>query len=386
MADVTLSDMRDKLLTLDQVSESLAQTEPLASIHIDNDSGVKFRLADNWESALDAKADTSVVDAYMTVAGTEYQMTKGAALQAAANVGLPGVYVRKTPGALIEPQLDYHYTGGLGSTEYNALAVGDVVSAFTKPTIRPFSNLSLLERAVSAIQSQYGDDTEILADYKYGNTLARTDVRLIIPQAGRIIENTNMNDMPGGAEDEWCAGIHFSNSAIGKGFTAFDAYLFRWWCTNGATENLESVGTWSRRTNGQEDDVYAWARDAVEEVLGGMEHRFDQVQALANTNLSGNVQDVLRQLFTEYGVPVTQRAQIMEALHGIDGEITLYHVMQALTRLANDPHMSPSRVDRIMRIGGSLPTQHFDTTKARVWAEGHEAEEDSNPYEVIIGQ
>src|ERR1700710_1912556 len=168
MAEVTLEDMREKLLTLDQVSASLAQTEPLASIHIDNDSGVKFRLADNWESALDAKADTSVVDAYMTVAGTEYQMTKGAALQAAANVGLPGVYVRKTPGTLIAPQLDYHYTGGLGATEYNALAVGDTISAFTKLTIRPFCNLGLLRRAVDAIQSQHSDDTEILADYKFG--------------------------------------------------------------------------------------------------------------------------------------------------------------------------------------------------------------------------
>lgn len=385
MAQVTLNDMREKLLTLDQVNDSLAQTEPLTSIHIDNASGVKFRLAENWESVLDAKADTSTVDAYMTVGPVEYQLTKGSALQAAANVGLPGAYVRRTPGNLIEPQLDYHYTGGLGSTEFNALVVGDTLSAFTKPTIRPFSNISLLERAVDAIHSQYGADTEILADYKFSHSLAKTDIRLIVPEASRVIEDTGMTDMPSGAQDEWCAGVAFSNSLIGKGFTSFDAQMFRWWCTNGATTTLDSVGTWSRRTNGQEDDVYAWARDAVEEVLGGMEHRFDQVQQLARTPLGGNVQDVLRQLFHDYGVPVSQRAQVMEALHGVTGEITMYHVMQALTQLANDPHLSPARADRLMRIGGALPVMHFDTVKAKIWYEGHTAEEDVNPYEITVG-
>jgi hypothetical protein len=39
-----------------------------------------------------------------------------------------------------------------------------------------------------------------------------------------------------------------------------------------------------------------------------------------------------------------------------------------------------------MRIGGSLPTRHYNNLKARVWNEGHTSTEDVNPYELVIGQ
>lgn len=197
--------------------------------------------------------------------------------------------------------------------------------------------------------------------------------------------DTNMADVPTRATDNWYAGIHLSNSLVGKTQTSLEAYMFRWWCTNGATSTLDAAGTWSRRVNGQQDDVYEWARDTVEEVLGGMEYRFDQVQALAQLNVAGNTIDILREIFRNYEVPVSQRDTIQARLLEQEGTLTMYSIMQAITQVANEEDMDDRRRDRLMRIGGAIPTATFDTLKARVWREGHAADPTApNPYEVRV--
>ena len=385
MATVTLDQMRSKLLTLDQVATVLSTTEPLASQQVEpNSSKVKFSMDDGWNADLDAIAGTDEVAVMMRINGTERPMTKDAALLAAANVGLPGAYVKRTPAKLIEPHLNYWYGPALTEDKaFTALTVNDRIAAFTRPTLVPFSNMALLEAVTAGIRKQYGEDTEILADYKIRNSLLATDVRLIIPEQQHTIVNGGMTDVPSGQADLWSAGVHLSNSLIGKRQTGVETYLFRWWCTNGETSTMGDVGTWSRRTSGQDADVYVWAREAVDEILGGMEHKFAEVQALTDLSVAGNVADILRDIFIQHEVPVSQRGAITASL--LEAEtLTMYTIMNAITQTANDPDLSPDRADRMMRIGGQIPTATFDTIKAKVWAEGHEAEpEKPNPY--LIG-
>lgn len=379
---VTLDDMRGRLLTLDDVDSVVGTTEPLGSVQITPESGTSFRLLPNWNDDLDSVDLLSPVDAYMTVGSTEYQMTKEAALQAGAKFGLTSAYVRKTPAALIESHLNYWYSGGMGDTQFTGLLVGDKVAAFTRPTVVPFSNAMLLESVVDKIRQRYGADTEILADYKISHSLTQTDVRLIVPEAASTVTGGGLADVPTGEADQWSIGVHLTNSLIGKAQTSIDTYLFRWWCTNGATSTLDSVGTWSRRTDGQGDEVYLWAQQAVDEVLGGMEGAFERVQALTSLNVAGNTADVLRDIFQQYDVPVSQREAVGATL--LESEsLTMYAIMNAITQTANDPTIDPRRADRMMRIGGALPTSTFDTLKAKVWAEGHQADPTApNPYAI----
>lgn len=381
MSAVTLDQMRARLLSVEDVATLLGKTEPLGSATLTSEAKIKFNLQPGWNEDLDKVGPTETVQAFVTVNGVEYQMTKEAALAAGAQFGLTGAYARKTPAPLIESHLDYWYGGGMGDKQFNALTIGNTVAAFTRPTLTPFSNLNLLEQAVEGIQRRYGD-TEILADYKIQNTLQRTDVRLILPEEQRTITGHGMSDVPDGQADLWSPGVHITNSLIGKSQTAAEAYLFRWWCTNGATSLLDSVGTWSRRADGQGDDVYVWAAQAVDEVLGGMEHKFEEVQALTNLNVAGNTADILREIFDTYEVPVSQRETITSTM--IEAEnLTLYTVMNAITQAANGSEISPERADRLMRIGGALPTKTFDTLKAKVWAEGHTASPEApNPYAI----
>lgn len=382
MTTVTLDQMKDKLLTIEQVTQQLQKTEPLTTDYIGSESKVKFKLQADWAMGLDSLDGTEVVGAAMTINGKERQITKEAMIQAAGNFGLSAAYIKRTPAHLIEGLLNYHYSGGMGDTEFNVLSVADKVSAFTRPTLVPFSNLQLLESAMAGIQKHFGSDAEIMADYKFNNSLLQTDVRLIVPARERTMLDTNMNDVPEGQSDVWMAGLHLSNSLIGKKQTALEAYLFRWWCTNGATTTLEGVNPWSRRSDGQNEDVYDWARDSVDEILGGLEFAFDQVQALTQLNVAGNTADVLREIFRDYEVPVSQRDSIMARL--LESEnLTMYSIMQAITQVANEADMEPRRSDRLMRIGGAIPTATFDTLKAQVWREGHMADPDQpNPYEI----
>lgn len=383
MATVTLAEMESKLLTLDEALARLQQTEPLTTEVLDTDASVRFRVDPDWVHELSTASGTDVVPVAISVNGKEHRMTKEAALQAGANFGLTSSYAQKIPSTFFEGLLNYHY-GDMGSQQFNVLAVDDVVSAFTRPTLRPFSNIQLVERISEGVRDIYGPDTPIFVDSKFNNTLLKTDVRFVIPGHERVISGSGMDDVPAGEDDTWLRGIHFSNSVVGKTQTTLETYMFRWWCLNGATTTLENVGTWSRRSNGQQDDVYEWARDSVNEVLGGMEHLFDQVQALTSLSVTGNTKDVLREIFAQYEVPVSQREAIMERLLGIPN-ITMYHIMQAITGVANQVDMEDRRRDRLMRIGGALPTTTFDTLKARVWREGHSADPEMlNPYEPLV--
>lgn len=385
MSTVTLEQMKSHLLTEDQVMSKLAETEPLSVEHISSDTKIKFSLAPDWAEGIDALGTNAVLSGVqMRVNGTEREVTKAALFQAAAKFGLTAPYIKKIPANLTQGLLDYHYSGGMGQTELSMFTVNDRISAFTRPTLTPFSNLQLAEKTIEGIRQRHGSDLPIFADYKFHNDLQDTNVRFIIPTTDFVVEGGNMPDVPTGGSDVWLSGVHLRNSAVGKGQTSLESYMFRWWCTNGATTQLTDVGTWSRRVNGQQDDVYEWAREQVDEILGGMEERFTEVQALTRLNVAGNTGDILREIFSRYEVPVSQRDTIMARLLETEN-LTMYAIMNAITQVANEQDLEDRRRDRLMRIGGAIPTEQFDTLKARVWREGHSAKKDErNPYEVQV--
>lgn len=373
MTTVAFEDIQDKLLTLEQVTTKLEATEPLDTQIITPESKVRFHLEPEWNVALDGLPGTAPVGATIRINGTEHQLTKEAIFQAGSAFGLQSTYVKKTPAKLIEDHLNYWYSGGFGDKEMKTLQVGEYVSAFIKPSITPFSNLMLLDRTLAAIKSKYGSDVEVWGDYKFSNSLVGTDLRLIVPAAQREITNT------GTSADNWSAGIHISNSLSGAKMTSVEAYLFRWWCTNGCTTNFEETGLWNRRLQGQQEDVYEWARESVEEILGGLEGRFDEIQALTEINIGGQAGDVAREIMDTYSIPVSQRQQITDALLE-QPTMTMYSMMQAVTQVANRFDITPSRADTLMRIGGEIPTATFDPLKARVYAEGQAHPTAPNPY------
>ncbi len=344
----TIDQVRDKLLPLDEVQATLGLTEPLAtkSLSAVERTQVHFRLEPGWNHELDTQDGLTLVDAYLTLDHSEFQLTKDAALEATSAVGLPKAYVTRAPAGLIEPQLNWWYQEGRLPTEYKAMTIRDRIVALNKASILPFSNLQLTDAVLTGIRNKYGDG-EVLVDKKFTHSLRSTIVRIVVPEKQRVIERTGTDN------DSWSVGVEIRNSLVGEHPTSIEGYLFRYWCTNGCTDTHSSSGTWSRRA-GQGGEVYEWARSAVDGVLGGLEHSLDDVQAMADTSIQGETVDVLRDMFEQYKIPVPQRDQIINSMVD-ETNLTMYSLMQAVTSAANNPELDPVLVNRLMMVGGDLP-------------------------------
>lgn len=358
---VTVEMMRErgKLLTLDEVHKQLSTTEPVSSVGFSVGEQVRFDLMPTWNHGIETKAGTDLVDATCKIGKVEYTLTKDAVLEATSICGLPKGYSMRTPARLIEPQLNYWFREGLSGKDLKLLAVGNRGEAVTRATIQPFSNLRLLEQAVDGIHKKYGNDAEIFADRKFQHSLRKTHLRLVVPEATRAIVSARAK---AGVDDNWSIGINLQNSLIGEEATQLDGYLFAWLCTNGAIDVSRSSGAWSRRGKGQGDEVYEWARGAVDEILGGLEHTLDSVQALTEVTLEGEAEEVsntLRDVFNTYRVPSTARERIIENMVNSD-DMSMYGVMQAITMAANSGDIPAEQIDTLLRIGGEMPVHASD--------------------------
>jgi hypothetical protein len=240
--------------------------------------------------------------------------------------------------------------------DWKALVIDGIAKGVTKSTVVPFSNLGILDAAVDVVKETFGADTPMYVDGKFSHTLQQTHLRLVLPNATRVIESHRHN---GEKPDEWSIGINIGNSLIGATGTCIEGFLFAWTCANGAIDvKVGTAGSWSRRSGGQDEEVVVqWVHNTVEEVLKGLEGSLDKVAALTVHTFDGGADEVseaLRDVFNTYRVPTAQRTDIITAMVNTD-DLSMYGIMQAITSVANQPGLDPSRVDALMRIGGELP-------------------------------
>jgi hypothetical protein len=349
---ITIDDVKDRLLTLDDVRERLSYTEPLVTHEFEVGTGVSFRVQDEFNHGLSTLQGPDAIPAWISVGGRELQLTRDGFYDALGAIKLPKGFAEKAPSNIIEDSLNYFFhDGGLGKGEFKVLGFrGDKAGAIARGAVQPYSNLRFLEIALDAIERKYGEG-EVFADYKFVHTLQQTHLRLIVPEYVRTIVNT------GTENDTWSTGLQIINSLTGKEQTSINGYLFRYWCTNGAIDTRTSANsTWSRRgAVGQGEQVFEWARDAVDEVLDGLEGSLDAVQAMTEVSIEGSAAEALEDVFKEYKIPGGLRTSIIRNMINEDN-MTAYSLMQAVTQAANSADLAPADVDRLMRVGGYLPT------------------------------
>ncbi len=346
MSAVTVDEMRPRLLALADVKERLAATEPIDYVSLPVGDTVRFQVSPNWNQS-ESGQPAAVLRLGAAGRQQEFPLTKDALLEATSACGLPRAYVQKAPGLLVEPQLNYWFRQGFGEgKEFKLLLVGGVGTAINKASIQPFSNLRLLDMVLAGIYEKYGADAEILVDYKFAHSLRQTHLRLIVPDSTRQITGTAV------ADDPWSVGVQLRNSLTGVEQTSVDGYMFRWVCTNGSIDTHATSGVWSRR-GGQGDEVYEWARVAVDDVLGGLEGALDAVQEMVEAPVEGMANLVLKDVFAQYQVPATQRHEIIANLVETT-DLTMYSVMQAVTQVANGADVTLDQQSQLMRIGGDL--------------------------------
>lgn len=357
---VDFETMRASLLPLTAVQEKLATTEPLAEVTFKTGGqSLAVAFADDVEGKpWHKRPGGDPAPAWLRLPGGElYQFTAEAAQQLGSKVGMPDQYQAKLPAKILNADLNYWLREGMGEADLKLLTAGlgedpdgnevPLVQAVCRPSTAVFSNIKFLEVMVDGLRAKYGADTEILADYKFAHDLERTAIRLIVPGYQRAITGTSV------ADDIWSLGLDFHGSLVGLRPTTLAGYQFRWWCTNGATENLATSGTFGRRGS-TEEAAMEWAKKAVDEILGGLEDTLDQTQGLVGQPVGGEVVPVLKGLFREFGINRPERVAILETMADTGGDLSVYDLLSAVTMAANAPELDDRHVTRLLDMGGHL--------------------------------
>src|SRR4051812_46341183 len=146
MLSITIEDVKDKLLTLDDVRESLAHTEPLAVHEFEVGEGVAFRLGEDFNHGLKALQPNNEVNGFISIGGRELQLTQSGLYDALKEIKLPKGFLYKAPSHIVEDILNHFYRGGLEKGEFKVLGVrGDKAAAIARGAVQPYSNIRLLE-------------------------------------------------------------------------------------------------------------------------------------------------------------------------------------------------------------------------------------------------
>lgn len=356
---VALDTMRGKLLSLDQVFERLATTEPIRAEQFTVGEGIRFNADQSWNHGGSAKDPDLPIGVFATFGPPGNQrrllLTRNTLEEMCLTFSLGRNYVRDCPAELLVPHLNYWFRGGLfgkrGKGHDFQFLVDENLTAkgFAKAGMTPFSNMQLLDFATEQIWDRFGSRVEILADYKMSHSLRQTTVRLIIPATGWQLTDTGTED------DRWSMGVQMRNSLTGASLTSFDGYLFRWTCTNGQIDTRVFSGPYTRRKDIGPDEVYTWARQSVDDVLGGLEPALSNVQRLTQLNIEGSLTDTLRDVFEHYRISIPHRPKIISYLEQYQGEVTMYVIMNAITQVANDASLDPAAVESLLRVAGEFP-------------------------------
>jgi hypothetical protein len=211
--------------------------------------------------------------------------------------------------------------------------------------------LRLLDSIIDGLAERGTSESEILVDSKFHHALAGTYLRLVLPKQTFVVPGTEVED------DQWFLGLNLYNSLIGNGQTEIDGYLFRWWCTNGAIDTKNPSSVWARNAGSGDyspEEVYAWAKTAVDAVFEPLQGIEDTLFQMTQQSIEGDVNQILEDLFDDYGIPARDKKAIIANMVE-DDELTMYSLMQSVTDAANGDGMSPKEQAKLMSVGGELP-------------------------------
>lgn len=337
-------------MLLDSFIQILATTENMSSLTVPMDGtggSVAFGLPAGWNVGLADKGPQEKTEAILAYSGQTYGMTKESILGAAHAFGLSPAYVAKTPGVLIQSHLNYWATHS-PEVALKFLTKNDQTLAVTKDSIKPFSNLLLLEQALDQIYEAFpdlpGEENDVVVDVKSHHELHVTNIRLIVRAHTFPME---------GSGHLWSPGLQIRNSLTGRHPLSVSSYLYSW-DTNSGVVMPNAEGRYNRKFNGQEiENVLEWTKQACAHALAVVDHEAEILSNLGLEDIHDAVGKVLADVFKSFKIPLKVRGDVMDHIIQTEDQ-TYYGIVNAVSQTANNKGLPEQFVTNVLEAAGEI--------------------------------
>jgi hypothetical protein len=395
---VPFTDQDGVMLSVRVVREQLAAFDSLSSsCHWTGTDQIEVVYGKGWtETEL-----TEATSAWLKADNRVYQLTRQAAGQLASTCRVNRKFGEWLPPELLSMAVTWALREGLGEKEIKLLLSGrgepgpfwtapepaegqelspeeleppacPLAVAQTRATVEPFSNVELLDAVIMAARAAFGDAAAeaALIDYKFFSDWEHTSFRVVFPDVQQTVD---------GDEDAWCYGIEVTNSAIGLKQTTLTGYLFRFSTTGGLVDIENAAGGYNRRGSTPEA-AYAWAAESAGEIFGGMEPAFDGLRQLMTSDVDGDLDTVMGQLFHDSPVSKELKLRVLEDLEMNPEQLTMLHLADAASVAANvedstwrDVRTLHDLAGHILHQGGGMCRGQLESGCRRLLPSGWEA-------------
>ena len=352
-----------KVVPLKDVRAILARTEPVEEhiLETDGSSRVEVKMPNEWNLGLKDLDDANLTTCSISFGGKTYKMSKRAILSLLGKIGLSDRYAFKSPGDLLEPQVNYWFKNlGVGDeSSIKLLTKGDYAVAFMKTSHPVVSNLEILEQ-VRMFLGGNKEGTDLFIDPNVVNNFVETDFRVILPKVEFEVE-TERNGEP--EIDKWHFGVHVSNSLTSyaaKPLT-LSGFMMEQRTLTGILPEYSQVASFTRAGAFDEDDLRGWVQSTMGQIMAILPTEADLVKHMPSHRMNGKVGTLTADIFRSMKIHRKVQERAIENLTE-SGDMTSYGIMHALAKSVSgmSSKIPPKIINHVQKVSGTLPVRGED--------------------------
>lgn len=311
------------------------------------------QLADHLEGVSEKTVDLTLGEIevepecrWVSLPGGTYAFDERTERSLANYLGVPTSYLGKC-----DPELKAYNVNHWLMRRPDAAAVVETVGDSVVSVHKPGLLVVPLSRVVDVITSTMDPDYEVVQ-------LIRDDTRVHVDiitdhhvevEPDDRIEDRRRGDRTVG--DITHGGVRIVTAPTEMRPPQVLTYLHRLWCTNGSTSPAAEGAV--RLKGHTVDDVIREMEQACRRVMGELDRKLLEYAELARTRPPGSPSRFAWQLGREYGVGQKIMDRVMERVHLLPEDATLYDIQQIFTELANGS-VSYRTMTKLQQLGGDL--------------------------------
>jgi len=294
------------VLTKEQLLEKVHTYENSQPVDIELGTGIRFQTSTENENEI-----------LLNYNGEVSILNPPALGNLTANIGFPRPYLKKVPpeeyATLVLPHLNYWYREALNGKSIRLLKIDNRIIMVIPKT--NFEHIKISD-IINAAEHQLGTD-QIAGYHKIQVTPETVCFSILTPREIEIKEGDIFN-----------SGIRINHSLSGEVSTSLSAYLFRQWCSNGATTEDE-LQTWHRNSS---SNLETWLQSSIVGANSAFDKETERVKNLLQIPMDGHTGEVLNSILNQSGVPQKLQTEVRTALLDTEAH-TLYDVYNMLTKI-----------------------------------------------------